>query len=62
MLVIDYGYAGGKQRDTLQAVKAHRPTTGEWFATAKNYVLYANEAGLYDEPDTLARLGQENRR
>ena len=23
MLVIDYGYAGGEQRDTLQAVKAH---------------------------------------
>lgn len=35
--------------DLLAAVKKHRATTKEWFQTAKNYALFANEAGLYDE-------------
>ncbi len=35
--------------DFLVAVKKHRPTTKEWFQTAKNYALFANEAGLYDD-------------
>lgn len=34
--------------DLLDAVKAHRPTIREWFASAKNYALYANEAGQYE--------------
>ncbi|MGN6417168.1 MAG: AAA family ATPase [Pseudobacter sp.] len=36
-------------RDLLKGVKAHRPTTLEWFASARNYALYANESGLYDD-------------
>jgi transitional endoplasmic reticulum ATPase len=36
-------------KDILQAVKQHRPTTLEWFASARNYALYANESGLYDD-------------
>lgn len=36
-------------KDLLAAVKQHRPTTAEWFASARNYALYANEAGLYDD-------------
>lgn len=40
--------------DLLAAVKKHRATTKEWFQTAKNYALFANEAGLYD--DILAYL------
>jgi transitional endoplasmic reticulum ATPase len=35
--------------DLLDALKRVRPTTREWFATARNYVTYANEAGLYDD-------------
>jgi SpoVK/Ycf46/Vps4 family AAA+-type ATPase len=35
--------------DLADAVKKHRATTKEWFQTAKNYALFANEAGLYDE-------------
>jgi SpoVK/Ycf46/Vps4 family AAA+-type ATPase len=31
------------------AAKEVRPTAREWFATARNYVLYANEAGQYDD-------------
>jgi hypothetical protein len=26
-----------------------RPTTREWFTTARNYAQYANEAGQYDD-------------
>ncbi len=41
--------------DLLDAAKRHKATTKEWFQTAKNYALFANEAGLYD--DILAYLG-----
>lgn len=37
------------QKDLLKAVKQHKATTAEWFGTARNYALYANETGLYDE-------------
>ncbi len=36
-------------KDLLKAVKQHRATTAEWFSTARNYALYANESGLYDD-------------
>jgi SpoVK/Ycf46/Vps4 family AAA+-type ATPase len=36
-------------KDILSASKQHRPTTAEWFASARNYALYANESGLYDD-------------
>lgn len=35
--------------DLETASKKHRATTREWFTTAKNYALFANEGGLYDE-------------
>ncbi len=41
-------------KDLLSAVKRHRPSTQEWFATAKNFALFANDTGLYD--DILAYL------
>lgn len=41
-------------RDLLDAAKRHRPTTRDWFASARNYALYANQSGLYD--DVLAYL------
>lgn len=37
------------QKDLLKAAKKLRPTTSEWFATAKNHVLFANDSGHYDE-------------
>ena len=36
-------------KDLLKALKQHKPTTLEWFASARNYALYANESGLYDD-------------
>jgi transitional endoplasmic reticulum ATPase len=40
--------------DLLTALKKHRPSTQEWFSTAKNFALFANDSGLYD--DILAYL------
>ena len=36
-------------RDLLDAAKKHRPTTRDWFENARNYALYANQSGLYDD-------------
>lgn len=38
-----------ENKDLLSAVKQIKPSTKEWFTTARNYALYANESGLYDE-------------
>lgn len=35
--------------DLLAAAKSLKPTTSEWFATAKNYALFSNQGGLYDD-------------
>jgi SpoVK/Ycf46/Vps4 family AAA+-type ATPase len=35
--------------DLLNAGKSLRPTTKEWFATARNYALYSNQGGTYDD-------------
>jgi SpoVK/Ycf46/Vps4 family AAA+-type ATPase len=37
-----------RTKDLLDAARSMTPTTKEWFATARNHVLYANQAGLYD--------------
>ena len=34
--------------DLVDAAKAVAPTTREWFSTVRNYVMYANQSGLYD--------------
>ncbi len=36
-------------RDLVAAARRIRPSTKEWFASARNYALYANQAGLYDD-------------
>lgn len=36
-------------KDLLDVVKAVQPTTKEWFASARNYAIYANQSGLYDD-------------
>ena len=37
------------------AVK-QRPTTLEWFETARNYAVYSNEGGFYDDIITYLKL------
>jgi AAA+ superfamily predicted ATPase/thioredoxin-like negative regulator of GroEL len=36
-------------RDLATAATGLRPSTREWFATARNYALYSNQGGLYDD-------------
>jgi SpoVK/Ycf46/Vps4 family AAA+-type ATPase len=36
-------------KDFLTAAKSLRPTTAEWFSTARNHALYSNQGGTYDE-------------
>jgi transitional endoplasmic reticulum ATPase len=36
-------------RDLLDAIKLHKPTVRDWFQTARNHALYANQSGLYDD-------------
>ena len=38
-----------QNKELLQAIKQVKPSTREWFTTARNYALYANDSGLYDE-------------
>ncbi len=35
-------------RDLLKAARKIRPSTREWFVTARNHALYSNQSGLYD--------------
>ncbi len=35
--------------DLLKVLKQINPSTKEWFVSARNYALYANESGLYNE-------------
>lgn len=36
-------------KDISQAIKKLKPSTKEWFGSAKNYALYSNDGGLYDD-------------
>jgi len=36
-------------KDLLAAAGRLRPSTKEWFSTARNYALYSNQGGLYDD-------------
>jgi transitional endoplasmic reticulum ATPase len=38
-----------RSKDLLVAAGVQRATTREWFATAKNYALYSNQGGTYDD-------------
>ena len=45
------------QKDLLKGAKTVRPSTRKWFESARNYALYANQSGFYD--DILHYLGLE---
>ncbi len=44
-------------KDLINAIKKHKPSTQEWFTTAKNFAMFANDAGLYD--DVLTYLNKK---
>ena len=43
-------------RDLLSAASSMKPSTKEWFATARNYALYSNQGGIYDDILRYLRL------
>lgn len=45
-----------QMKDLANAIKKVKPSTKEWFQTAKNYALYANDSGIYDEILTYLKL------
>jgi AAA+ superfamily predicted ATPase len=38
-----------RTKDLLAAANGVKPSTREWFATARNYALYSNQGGAYDD-------------
>lgn len=36
-------------KDLMNAAATLKPTTKEWFSTARNYALYSNQGGVYDD-------------
>ena len=38
-----------RTKDLLAAAGGVKPSTREWFATARNYALYSNQGGAYDD-------------
>jgi AAA+ superfamily predicted ATPase len=42
-------------KELIKASGRHKPTTKAWFESAKNYAMYANQSGFYD--DVLKHLG-----
>ncbi len=44
-------------KDLLAAAGSVKPSTREWFSTARNYALYSNQGGIYDDVAKYLRLG-----
>lgn len=42
-------------KDLTKAATRHKPTTKAWFESARNYAMYSNQSGFYD--DVLKYLG-----
>lgn len=45
-----------KTKDILKAIGKMKPSTKEWFSSAKNYALYSNDSGLYDDILTYLKI------
>lgn len=43
-------------KDLLKGIGKVKPSTKEWFGSARNYALYSNESGLYDDILTYLQL------
>jgi SpoVK/Ycf46/Vps4 family AAA+-type ATPase len=44
-------------KDLLGAAGQVKPSTREWFSTARNYALYSNQGGIYDDILKYMKLG-----
>ena len=50
-MTINFSTDAGEKRVTQRRVVIILPTacTREWFSTARNYALYSNQGGVYDD-------------
>ncbi len=46
------------QAQVLAALKSIQPSTRQWFETARNFAIFANQAGMYDDLLTYMRSRQ----
>ncbi len=44
-------------KDLLATASTVKPSTREWFATARNYALYSNQGGIYDDILAYLKIG-----
>ncbi len=44
-------------KDLLAAASTVKPSTREWFSTARNYALYSNQGGIYDDILKYLKIG-----
>ena len=44
-------------KDLLTAAAQVKPSTREWFSTARNYAIYSNQGGIYDDILKYMKLG-----
>jgi AAA+ superfamily predicted ATPase len=44
-------------KDLLSAAGSVKPSTREWFSTARNYALYSNQGGVYDDILKYLKIG-----
>lgn len=47
-----------RTKDLASSIKRVNPSTKEWFQTAKNYAMYANDSGVYDEILTYLKISK----
>lgn len=47
-------------RDLAQAAKNVKPSTKDWFATARNYAVYSNDSGTYDDVLEYLKLDRDS--
>ena len=45
-----------ESNDLINAIKKHKPSTQEWFSIAKNFAMFANDSGLYDDILTFMNI------
>ncbi len=45
-------------KDLINALKKHKSSTQEWFTTAKNFAMFANDSGLYDDILTYLKISK----
>ena len=49
LVTFDRGRVGRLELEDETVIELDVPSTREWFSTARNYALYSNQGGTYDD-------------